>query len=271
MDMLPIPTERATENTRSGSRIPRAFLPWILVIALFITNAVTLLNYRTQSASYDSVMSAMVAIFKDPIGLIFGNVSRREPISPLKLVEDLAKKNMMLAAHSNGLESELANLQRLNSQIKAQKLEVEQIFRKLQDEHIGLRIRHMALEKDRTALKEMSVRRAKAVRAVADRISRNLATHAGELIAELPLRAAPYVGVFTLVTGTAYDIKSDCELSQTLNGLVLEHHEAPLDTHAVCQYMSTVPSATQVWDKVKSRAGSFAVPAYRTVERLYRH
>jgi hypothetical protein len=214
-------------------------------------------------------VSLITAVFGDSVSSISGHRGHVEPTTAAKSAEDLAKQNLALAERRKELEFTLARLQRQNSEIKAQKVEADNRFQKLQDEHTGLRNKHIALEKEQSALKEISVRRANAVKTLADRISRKLALHAGELIAELPLRAAPYVGVFTLVTGTALDIRSDCELARTLNGLVLEYQEAPVDTHAVCQYTDRIPDATQVWNEAKRRAGSFAVPVYQRVERLY--
>lgn len=189
----------------------------------------------------------------------------------MKKADDLVRQNMTLTERRKALESTIAQLQLENSQIKIQKNEAASRLEKLQLEHTGLRNRHIALEKEQIALKELSVRRARTVKTVADRISRKLSIHAGELITELPLRAAPYVGVFTLVAGTTLDIKSDCELANMLNALVLEHREAALDTHAVCQYMNRIPPPAQVWSEVKSHANSLTIRAYQSVERLGPH
>ncbi|WP_141831570.1 hypothetical protein [Herbaspirillum sp. SJZ107] len=215
-------------------------------------------------------MSAIKAAIEDSIHSIMGRRPRPASTNAVQTAEDLSRENRILAERKKELESAVNKLQRENSTAKAQKVEADNHLRTLQAEHTGLREKHIALEKDRDALKAISVRRAKVVKTVADRISRNLAVHAGELITELPLRAAPYVGVATLVAGTAVDIKSDCELSRTLNDLVVEHQEAPLDTHAVCQYADKIPTATQVWTMAKSQADKLTVPVYQVVERLYR-
>jgi len=87
----------------------------------------------------------------------------------------------------------------------------------------------------------------------------------------MPVRAAPYVGVFALVTGTAFDIRSDCKLSRKLNGPVLAHQDAPLETHAVCRHAELIPAAGKAWDMMKKQSGTMAAPVYQAVERCYRN
>ena len=246
-------------------------VPWIIAGAFFATNIFTVLSVRAQSTGHGTLMAVMKAVSPDSFDVISRLKSLPAPAAEMNKAEDLVKQNMTLTQRRKALESTIARLQVENSQIKIQKNEATSRLEKLQLEHAGLRNRHIALEKEQIALKEMSVKRAKAVKTVADRISRKLSVHAGELIAELPLRAAPYIGVFTLVTGTTLDIRSDCELANTLNTLVLEHQEAPLDTHAVCQYMDKIPPAARVWSEVKSHASSLTVRAYQNVERLGSH
>jgi len=193
----------------------------------------------------------------------------RGPGKPVRPAEDVARHNAMLAKRARELESGIARLEDENSKVRARKAEVDSRLMKLHTEHGLLRDRQAALETERNALKAMSARRAKAVKNVADRITGKLAVNAGGLIAEMPVRAAPYVGVFALVTGTALEIRSDCELARTLNGLVLEHQEAPLDTHAVCQYADRIPAPDQVWTAVKKQSGSMAASVYQTIETFY--
>jgi len=270
VDLQNRPTAGRTGHMPLPARRSIAVLPWILTAVLLITNACTLLSERGRSEGRAILSSVIPAAAGNATDFILGHGNRRELAAAAKTVSDLAKQNEMLAAHRTKLKSAVIRLQRENSAVKAQKVAADNHLLKLQAEHTGLRDRHIALEKDHRTLKDLSGRRAKAVKTVAERISRNLAIHAGELIAELPLRAAPYVGVFTLVTGTALDVMSDCELARALNGLVLEHKEAPLDTHAVCQYTDKIPPATHVWNTVKSKAGLLAVPVYQTIEKLYR-
>lgn len=256
---------RRGEGGRTARRAI-AILPWAVVAVLVFTNIAALLSERARSAALDILAPAVKAVSADAAGLFPGQGDRGRPEDVLQAATGMAGQDAMLVRE---LESTVARLRLENSDVKARKADAEERLVKLQAEHAGLQKRHVVLETERDALKDMSVRRAKAVKTVANRISGKLAVHAGELIAELPVRAAPYVGVFALVTGTAYDIRSDCELARTLNGLVLEHQEAPLDTHAVCQYTDRIPGATQVWATVKKRSGSVTASVYQTVENLY--
>jgi hypothetical protein len=265
------PDPIATVKSRWPVRITMCVLPWIIAGALFVTNMSTLLSDKARSTGCDRVLEVMKALSMDSLDLMSRRKSQPPLANEMKKADDLVEQNMMLTERRKALESTIAKLQLENTEIKIQKNDVTGRLQKLQLEHTDLQNRHVAVEKERIALKEMSVKRAKAVKTVADRISRKLSVHAGELIAELPLRAAPYIGVFTLVTGTTLDIRSDCELANTLNTLVLEHQEAPLDTHAVCQYMDKIPPAARVWSEVKSHASSLTVRAYQNVERLGSH
>jgi len=258
MDSNPSPVGTQAGQTRRAARFPLHVLPWVLAIGLAITNIGTLLSEPAQSAGHAILVPAIKAVLDNTT---WGPSKRGERAGVVETAEELARKNRMLAEREKKLESTVAELRRENSVAKAQKVESDRRLVKLEGEYTGLQSKYVALEKDRNALKELSVRRAKAVKTVADRISKKLAVHAGELIGELPLRAVPYVGVVALVAGTALDVSSDCDLARTLNGLVLEHQEAALDTHAVCQYIDKIPSPSQIWNATKSKPGVPAVPA----------
>jgi len=269
--MISAPPHQLTAS-RSGHgrfvvRLLLVALPWILAAALVVTNMLTLLSERAYGAGQTALVPVIDTVLNNWLP---PSPHRKELKIAMEANRELSRQNRVLAERQRVKESALSALQRENKALKEQQINVENRFRKLESEHIQLQETRAAIEKDRDALKDDSAKRAKSVRTLANRITGKLAMQAGDIIAELPLRGAPYVGIFTLVAGTALDIQSDCELARTLNDLVIEHGEAPVDTNAVCQYADKIPKATEVWSTVQSRASSLVKPLYQAIERLHR-
>lgn len=252
-----------------AARRPTAIVPWVVVAVLLLTNIVALLDGRVHSAAQAFFGPAISMMFGDPTGLFPDDRRLGRSGRDVQSAESLARQNATLIKRGRQLESAITRLERENSEVKARKAATDGQLVKVQLQHATLRNAHSALEAERSALKNTLEMRGKAVKTVADRVSRKLAVQAGGLIAELPVRAAPYVGVLAIITGATLDIQSDCELARTLNGLVLEHQQAPLDTHAVCRYTDRIPSPEQLWTTVKKRSGTLAAPLLEAVEKLY--
>lgn len=267
--LLPMPAAPAASRSLAH-RLLTLVLPWTLVLLLVTTNAMTLLNQQMYSAGRSRVelVAATVRGQVSQYGL-WRSPAPRPSATREDDLEGLRKQNTLYATRQKSLELAMTTLQRQNTEIKGQQGQAEDRFRKLQSQHTHVQEENRRLEHDREALKKASLKRAGAVRNIASRITRRMALRAGAAASELPIRAAPYIGIGALVTATALDIKSDCELAGVLNGLVLEHDEPPLDTNAVCQYADKIPAPAQLWGVVESRANTLLKPLYKAIRSSY--
>ena len=241
-------------------------LPWLLVTVLCVTNLMTLSSPGFHLEGRHKLSAVLEAV----MGLV--------PEQPLNIDAPRTGLRTALAIHSasiiqevvpvrqKALEATVELLQREAQDMKVLKREADSRYISLQSEQMRLAKLNADLNNERKALRAVSFVRAKAVRSAAARLTTRLAVRAGETIAELPVRAAPYIGTVALVVSTSIDIQADCELTRTLNALVLEHGEPAVDTGAVCQYVSRIPTAPQVWGQVESRASAMMQPLYRALE-----
>jgi hypothetical protein len=225
------------------SVIPRASaaVPWILVLIFALSNIAILLFERVHDAAFD-VVAAVVSVAGP--GIANAMLARSATNAKTRAVEGSTKQ----------LQAERAGLLTKNMALHA---EVE-----------AVKASKAALSKEHDALRATAAKRASAVNAMATRTSAVLATRSAEAVASLPVRAAPYVGIAALVSFTAVELKSDCNVAKALAELNVLHGNAPVDTGQVCAAISKVPSPQHAWDNVKTQAGTALRTAYDALESL---
>jgi hypothetical protein len=253
------------------SRLPHRLLlilPWLLLAGLAASNLMTLLSPSIFLEGRQVLTPLLQAVTGHaPDQLVVVSRERLRSLVASEAGKALTAQRIRSAAQQKVWETTVEVLQRKADELQALKLQADTRFGRLQSEHVHLQATKNTLDKEHEALRAASSRRAYAVQRVVERVTKRMAVHAGEAIAELPIRAAPYVGATALVVGTSLDIQSDCKTARDLKGLVIEYQEPPIDTGLVCRYVSKIPSASQVWRQVESRANTLMKPLYRAIEQ----
>ncbi len=244
-------------------------LPWILVLILTVTNVVTAISPSLRFAEVRAGTTILEKLAESFSLLPFFDKTAGESTQSSKTITELRRQNAQLLERQTKMTSAFSALQRETNDVKAQKTAAEVRFDKLRSEHMQLQQVKTALESEQAASKALALKRAKAVHDVSSYFMRKMAAHAGAMIAELPLRAAPYVGTVALVAAMSADIRMDCEMTRALNTLVLEHQGQPIDTNAVCQYIDKIPSGAQVWIAVQNGAHTLVKPLHQAIARVY--
>ena len=207
-------------------------LPWLLVATLLTSNLMTLLNERFHSAAHETLERLAAIVALDAVRTAV------QESSPAAVV----KRRVAQATQ-----------------------QVRQEHEQLQARHGELDRQHRQLQGQYTTLRNTAARRTQALGKFAAstilRVGRNKAAELGSLVP----RSVPYAGIAATLAATAYEVKSDCELLQDLNGLLAEHDVERPDITTLCGI--EVPSAEALWNDILARAGTTTRSTYEAVAK----
>jgi chaperonin cofactor prefoldin len=207
-------------------------LPWLLVAALLTSNLMTLLNDRFHFAAHEAL-------------------ERLAAIVALDAVRTAVQQSSPAAVVKRKIAQATQQVTQEHEQLRARHSELDRQHRQLQGQY--------------TTLKNTAARRTQALGKFAAstilRVGRNKAAELGSLVP----RSVPYAGIAATVLATAYEIKSDCELLQDLNGLLVEHDVEKPDTTTLCGFEAPSPEA--LWNEVLAGVGTTTRATYEAVAK----
>lgn len=159
------------------------------------------------------------------------------PTAMSEMVEELTETRTSLAKTKRELKTADAETKKIKSTLNAKNAELE------------------VTRKEVGTLKSEKAQQAKAVRAVTSRISRRTTIGAARNVASTFGEGIPVFGIFVIVAVTTMEITDACATMRDMEELAEAFSQAPPEDDAkkVCEL--TIPSAAEIWERVKSSPG----------------